>query len=123
MAVQCRLFGWLADTYLGQYRVAKMGMVLLFVTALLQSFLFVVESAVDIDDSLAIALTTIVKFIGHGSSAIIPVTLPQVIAWFVASVFGGVWLAKVSFNVGVQCIVLRMLLCLACFQRFACLLF
>ncbi|XP_064403264.1 solute carrier family 15 member 3-like [Halichondria panicea] len=113
-------FGWLADTYLGQYRVAKMGMVLMFVTALLQSFLFVVENAVDIDASLAIALTTIVKFIGHGSSAIIPVTLPQVgldqmpessstnitsfIAWFVASVFGGFWLAEVSLNVGLQCI-------------------
>ncbi len=53
-------------------------MVFMFVTSLLQSFLFVVNYSVDIDDSLAIALITIVKFIGNGSSAIIPVTLPQV---------------------------------------------
>ncbi len=73
--------GWIADTYLGHYRTAKIGFVLLFVASVLQSVLVIVKYSSNEEYSLGLRVGLVVPTVslGYGSAAVLLlVTLPQI---------------------------------------------
>ncbi len=111
--------GWIADTYLGHYRTAKIGIVLLFVASVLQSVLVIVNYSSNEEYSLGLRVGLVVPTVslGYGSAAILLVTLPQIgldqlpdssstsfIAWFVFSVFAGFWIGDFPTTIATICI-------------------
>ncbi len=114
--------GWIADTYLGHYRTAKIGFVLLFVASVLQSVLVIVKYSSTEEYSLGLRVGLVVPTVslGYGSAAILLVTLPQIgldqlpdssstnitsfIAWFVFSVFAGFWIGDFPTTVVTICV-------------------
>ena len=116
------LSGWLADTYLGHYRVAKIGLFLAFASAVLQCLLVVAIELSDEEWSFGLRtfLATFVASLGYGSLASLLVTLPQVglnqmpdcttesitsfIAWYVASFFIGFWIGEFAPTIGYSCV-------------------
>ena len=114
------IFGWLADIFLGHYRVSKIGMILLFVTSVFQTILLIVHQTVVFPHDVLIGLIVVLKCAGYLCLALRLVSLPQVgldqmpdspiskitsfISWYVASIFCGIWVSDASFNVGVSCI-------------------
>ncbi len=116
------LSGWIADTYLGHYRTAKIGFVLLFVASVLQSVLVIAKHSPDENYPLGLRIGLVAPTVslGYGSAAILLVTLPQIgldqmpdcfvanitsfIAWFVFSVFAGFWVSEFSTTIVAVCI-------------------
>ncbi len=71
--------GYIAENFIGRYRLVKIAFILLFVTSILQCILVIVkQSIVEYPLGLSIGLVTFTSSLGFGSFAILLVTLPQI---------------------------------------------
>ena len=115
------LSGWLADAQFGNYRMVRSGVVLLFVTAFLQSILQLTRVSLSGDQPLYyFVLSTILTCFGYASRAMILVTSLQLglnqipdasaanvtsfIAWFVACLYAGNWINSFTNRVAYDCL-------------------
>ena len=115
------LSGWLADVYLGHYRVAKVGFILLFASTVLQCLLVVVLEISGENFSMALRTLSVSVSVSlsSGSVAMLLVNLPQLgldqmpdsstesitsfIVWYVASFFVGYWIGEFASTIGFSC--------------------
>ena len=114
------LSGWLADAYLGTYRVFKIGIVLLFLSTILNCTLFqITNDIVKFDSVVFVCVLIVSNTIGLMGQATILVTLLSLglsqmpdastanitsfIAWFVCSIQGGYWLCDMTSLVPAWC--------------------
>ena len=104
------LSGWLADAWFGNYYVTKTGVVLLFIATILECVIYIGMYLVQFNwpDELLVAMITVtncIGYIGYGSCIVtlLQLGLDQMpdassanitsyIAWYVFSIFAGLWL-------------------------------
>ena len=108
--VSALLSGWLADAWFGNYYVTKTGVVLLFIATILECVIYISMHLVQFKcpQDLIIAMITVTNCIGYIGYGNCIVTLLQLgldqmpdassanitsyIAWYVFSIYAGVWL-------------------------------
>ncbi len=113
--------GWLADTYMGSYRVARIGMLLLFLSTVINCVLYqVTDKVLEFDSRLFVSILIISNAIGYAGQAAVLVTLLSLglnqmpdastenitsfIAWFLCSIQAGYWLCDSTSYIPVSCI-------------------
>ena len=122
LVLSALLSGWLADTYLGHYRMAKIGLILIFTSAVLLCLLVVAMEISEVELSMILRafLYSVTASLTTGSAAVLLVNLPQVgldqmpdcttesitsfITWYIASFFTGFWIGDIASTVGFACV-------------------
>ena len=114
------LAGWLADSYFGTYQVTKIGILLLFLSTVVNCMLFqIVGYALKFDSPLFLSLLDLFNAIGLIGQGVVLVTLVTLglhqmpdastnnmtsfIAWFIGSYFTGYWICDMSSYIPIHC--------------------
>ena len=117
-AVVAPLAGWIADFYLGTYRMTKIGVWLLLLSTAMNCVLFQLAGhVIEINGTLYVSLYILLDLVSLTGQGIVIVTLMTLglhqmpdasannitsfIAWFVCSFEAGYWLSNMALNLAV----------------------